>query len=76
MIRIDVSPIKIETSTVEQELERLKKFYERRYIDGRDIQILELEIKNINKKYDCNIRLEHNFYVRQNNQIFVNLIRE
>lgn len=55
----------------EDELNRLKEFWERRFINANDIKIFENEVKNLSEKYGKNLSLSHNYGVNKDNRIYV-----
>jgi hypothetical protein len=59
--------------SLEDELNRLKEFWERRFINENDIKILENEVKNLSEKYGKNISLSHNYGMNKDNRIYVSI---
>jgi hypothetical protein len=57
----------------EDELNRLKEFWERRYINENDIKILENEVKSLSEKYGKNLSFSHNYGKNKDNRIYVSI---
>jgi len=57
----------------EDELDKLKEFWERRFINGNDIKIIENEVNNLSEKYSKKLTLSHNYYTSKDNRIYVSI---
>lgn len=63
--------IHIVSCSFDDELNKLKEFWERRFINGNDIKILENEVKNLSEKCGKNLSISHNYGRNKDNRIYV-----